>query len=119
MLPLMTDLVQEGLGYTILPSCGVLGLVKEGKVSASPIEGLHITWTVARPLSVGMNVTARLLLDVIFQVVEETITSGAWPMAQLAKTCALETRKISKREEASSKLRAANFRKPNGKGGIA
>ncbi len=116
MLPLMTDLVQEGLGYTILPSCGVLSLVKEGKVSASPVEGLHITWTVARPLSVGMNVTARLLLDVIFQVVEETVTRGAWPMAQLARSCAAETRKISKRKDALSKLRATGLRKPSRKG---
>jgi LysR family nitrogen assimilation transcriptional regulator len=97
MLPLMTDLVREGLGYTILPSCGVLELVNAGKLSASPVEGLKITWTVARPLSVGMNVTARLLLDVIFEVVESTVKSGAWPLAQLAKSCALEARKISKR----------------------
>jgi LysR family nitrogen assimilation transcriptional regulator len=100
MLPLMTDLVQEGLGYTILPSCGIFELVKAGKLSASPVEGMEITWTVARPLSVGMNVTARLLLDVIFEVVESTVKSGAWPTAQLAKNCALEVRKISKRKGA-------------------
>jgi LysR family nitrogen assimilation transcriptional regulator len=111
MLPLLTDLVQEGLGFTILPSCGVLRLVNEGKLSASPVEGLQITWTVARPLSVGMALSARLLLDVIFQVVEETVKSGAWPMAQLAKDCALEARKISKRNEASSNLHVLNVRK--------
>jgi LysR family nitrogen assimilation transcriptional regulator len=37
-LPLMTDLVAHGLGYTVLPSCSVLGPVKAGKLNASPLE---------------------------------------------------------------------------------
>ena len=48
-LPLMTDLVIAGLGYTVLPACGVRDLVQAGLVSASPIADLFITWLVARP----------------------------------------------------------------------
>lgn len=44
ILPLMTDLVSAGLGYTVLPACGVRSLLKQGQIIASPITGLFITW---------------------------------------------------------------------------
>ena len=66
MLPLMTDLVINGHGFTVLPSCGVYSLIKAGRLSASPITGLQITWTIARPINRSLSVAARLLLSTIF-----------------------------------------------------
>jgi LysR family nitrogen assimilation transcriptional regulator len=81
-LPLMTDLVEAGLGYTILPSCGALSLVNSGRLSASPLQGLDITWTIARSGNRVLSVSAELLLALIRDVVAELAGSASWPMAR-------------------------------------
>jgi LysR family transcriptional regulator, nitrogen assimilation regulatory protein len=80
-LPLMTDLVAAGIGYTVLPSCSVISSVDAGEFSASPLAGLTITWTVARPMNRKLSVAARLLLDVILGVSRSLIDSGTWALA--------------------------------------
>jgi LysR family nitrogen assimilation transcriptional regulator len=92
-LPLMTDLVAQGLGYTVLPSCGVYSLVKAGRLSASPLAGLRITWMVARPMNRSLSVAARLLHDIIIQVVDDLVTSGAWPLAEVTRDGSKAARK--------------------------
>jgi LysR family nitrogen assimilation transcriptional regulator len=82
-LPLMTDLVAQGLGYTVLPLSGVLSLVRAGHLSASPIAGLRITWTIARPKNRKLGVAARLMMNVIFSVVRDLVESSAWPLAEV------------------------------------
>lgn len=86
-LPLMTDLVARGLGFTVLPSCSVLGLVKAGQLSASPLAGLRITWTVARPANRNLSIAGQGLLDTIFRTTLALVEQGAWPLAQLEKDC--------------------------------
>jgi LysR family nitrogen assimilation transcriptional regulator len=86
-LPLMTDLVARGLGFTVLPSCGVLGLVKAGQLSASPLAGLRITWTIARSANRNLSIAGRLLLDIIFRTTFEFLGRGAWPLARIEKDC--------------------------------
>ncbi len=87
-LPLMTDLVKQGLGYTVLPSCSVLSLVKAGQLSASPLGALQITWTIAYPSNRGVSVAAQLLLKIIQRTVDALIENGEWPLAQLERDCA-------------------------------
>jgi LysR family nitrogen assimilation transcriptional regulator len=86
-LPLMTDLVERGLGFTVLPSCSVLGLVKAGRLSASRLAGLRITWTVARPANRNLSVAGRLLLEIIFRTTFDLVEQGSWPLAQIEKDC--------------------------------
>lgn len=81
-LPLITDLVTQGLGYTVLPSCGVYSLVKSGHLSASPLVGLRITWMIARPIDRSLSVAARLLQDIIYRVVQNIVETGGWPLAE-------------------------------------
>jgi LysR family transcriptional regulator, nitrogen assimilation regulatory protein len=83
MLPLMTDLVINGHGFTVLPSCGVYSLIKAGRISASPITGLQITWAIARPINRSLSVAARLFLGTIFQVAYELVENGGWPLAEI------------------------------------
>jgi LysR family nitrogen assimilation transcriptional regulator len=77
-LPLMTDLVEAGLGYTILPSCGVRDLVRSGKIAARPIAGFAITWLLAKPKSRSLNVTAERFCDVLHELARETVAKGVW-----------------------------------------
>lgn len=92
-LPLMTDLVAQGLGYTVLPSCGVFSLVKAGRLSASPLEGLRITWMVARPVNRSLSVAARLMHDIVFRVVHDLVETGAWPLATIEPGCSAAVRR--------------------------
>jgi DNA-binding transcriptional LysR family regulator len=41
-LPLMTDLVTAGLGYTVLPLRGVRDPLRQGRASASPVIDLFV-----------------------------------------------------------------------------
>jgi LysR family nitrogen assimilation transcriptional regulator len=92
-LPLMTDLVAQGLGYTVLPSCSVVARVQAGDVSASPIEGLRITWTVARPMNRSLNVAAGLMLRTVLETVNSLVENGTWSLATLAPDCRAAARK--------------------------
>jgi LysR family nitrogen assimilation transcriptional regulator len=77
-LPLMTDLVTAGLGYTVLPTCGVRALLKERAISASPIEGLSITWLVAKPASRPLNLAGQRFYDAICAASQEQVRLGLW-----------------------------------------
>jgi LysR family nitrogen assimilation transcriptional regulator len=77
-LPLMTDLVIAGLGYTVLPACGVRHLVKQGQVSASPIADLSITWLVARPKTRSLGVAAERFHDMLCEFARKQVRDGVW-----------------------------------------
>jgi LysR family transcriptional regulator, nitrogen assimilation regulatory protein len=122
MLPLMTDLVMNGHGFTVLPSCGVYSLVKAGRLSASPIKGLRITWTIARPMNRSLSIAARLLLGIIHRVAHELVESGAWPLAEIernggmrsrAPTAATPSRKQDALRETAAKPRRGSQRRAN------
>ncbi len=88
-LPLMTDLVAQGLGYTLLPSCSVLALVHAGMLSASPVSGIRgITWMIARPSNRGLSAAAKVLLEMITATAQDLIAAGRWPMARALGTSA-------------------------------
>jgi len=83
-LPLMTDLVLAGLGYTVLPSCGVRALVKERKLSFRRISGFNITWLIARPKSRSLSFAADLFCDLLHEMAREKIAERVWsPPADL------------------------------------
>ena len=77
-LPLITDLVRAGLGYTVLPSCGVRALTKSGQVSAKPIAGLSITWLMAIPRSRSLSFAAERFCEMLRLISREQIDKGIW-----------------------------------------
>ena len=77
-LPLMTDLVIAGLGYTVLPLCGVRALLKQGQLSASPIADLAITWMVARPKARTLGVAAERFYDMLCELGRKQVRDGIW-----------------------------------------
>jgi LysR family nitrogen assimilation transcriptional regulator len=77
-LPLMTDLVAEGLGYTVLPACGVTALLTSGRVSASPLAGFYITWMVAKPNGRSLGVAAERFAEMLFTMARQKIRAKVW-----------------------------------------
>jgi LysR family nitrogen assimilation transcriptional regulator len=77
-LPLMTDLVRAGLGYTVLPSCGVRALAKAKQVVAKPISGFSITWLIAKPKSRSLSFAAERFRDMLHSAARDQIARGTW-----------------------------------------
>jgi LysR family nitrogen assimilation transcriptional regulator len=77
-LPLMTDLVTAGLGYTVLPACGVRTLLAQKKIAASPINDLFITWLVARPKARSLGVAAERFYDMLCELGRAQVRDGIW-----------------------------------------
>ena len=84
-LPLMTDLVRAGLGYTVLPSCGVRTLAKSGQVSAKPIAGFSITWLMAKPKSRPLSFAAGRFCEMLRIISREQIDKGIWTLPRAWK----------------------------------
>jgi LysR family transcriptional regulator, nitrogen assimilation regulatory protein len=80
-LPLMTDLVTAGLGYTVLPMCGVRSLLKQGALSASPIADISITWLVARPKTRTLGVAAERFYEMLCEHGRKQVRDGIWEVA--------------------------------------
>ena len=97
MLPLLYDLVIQGHGYTVLPSCGVFPLIQSGRLSGSPLSGLRITWSIARPANRSLTMAGRKLVDVVLQVAKEKITSGSWALAEISGVSGADIRKAQKK----------------------
>lgn len=69
---LMFELIEDGFGYTVLPSSGVLSRVARGQVTASPIEDLRITWQIATARTRPLTFAARRLVGIVR---EESLSS--------------------------------------------
>jgi LysR family nitrogen assimilation transcriptional regulator len=80
-LPLMTDLVTAGLGYTVLPACGVRTLLAQHKITASPVSDLFITWLVARPKTRSLGVAAERFYDMLCELGRKQVHDGIWESA--------------------------------------
>ena len=80
-LPLMTDLVTAGLGYTVLPLCGARELARRGEVSISPVADLFITWLVARPKGRTLGVAAERFHDMLCEFGRKLVHKGVWQEA--------------------------------------
>lgn len=86
-LPLMTDLVIAGLGYTVLPSCGVRALLQAREVSARPIAGFYITWLVAQSKSRPLSFPAIQFRDMLRTIAQDQVVKGIWdPPAEALAT---------------------------------
>ena len=80
-LPLMTDLVVAGLGYTVLPACGARALLAQKAVTASPISDLFITWLAARPKARSLGAAAERFYTMVCDVGRKQVRDGIWEAA--------------------------------------
>jgi len=79
---LMMDLIDRGLGYTILPYCAVEHLVRAGTVSAARIKKLEISWVVATSGERHVSTATRVFVDLITNEARRLVTTGEWKLAR-------------------------------------
>jgi LysR family nitrogen assimilation transcriptional regulator len=82
MSSLILDLVQRGIGWSILPYCGVDHMLREGLVSAAPLRGVTFSWVVATSRERRVNQAVRLLADVIVAVARRAVLARRWKTAR-------------------------------------
>lgn len=86
-LSLCMALVKEDLGFTVMPYCALHENPAMKALSAAPIEGLHVTWSInvsrARRHSASVRQTASTLRTRMLSLARE----GGWAFAQV---CAQE-----------------------------
>jgi len=80
---LMLDLVQQGLGYAILPYCAAHEPLNAGLVSVSPIENLHMSWNIAFSKERSLSTAARSLYALLSSEAEQLVLQQQWPTAVL------------------------------------
>ena len=86
----MKKYIAKGLACTILPWASVQDEVENKTIMIRPIEGVKMARNIElnlpldRPASVAIEVTSRLLIEVI----QELITSGSWRYASLVEDLA-------------------------------
>lgn len=78
---LLIDLVNEGAGAGIVPSCAI-ALRKAGNFRATPINGLHSLWTIATSSERTGSASVTQLSAMISHHVAESINNGVWPTAR-------------------------------------
>jgi LysR family transcriptional regulator, nitrogen assimilation regulatory protein len=77
---LLIDLVQEGAGAGIVPTCAVASKIP-GNFRITPINGLQSSWTIATSNERSGSASVAQLSAMITQHVWESINSGVWPTA--------------------------------------
>lgn len=80
---LMFELIDQGLGYTVLPSSGIVSQMAKGTIKAAPINGQHITWQIATARSRALTRAARRLVTIIREEAVIALQSETLPTARL------------------------------------
>lgn len=77
-LALILELVRLGLGHALLPRCAVQEEAAAGRVSAVPLQGMNVVWTLATNRRRRASPSVRLLERLIQEAASERIERGEW-----------------------------------------
>jgi LysR family nitrogen assimilation transcriptional regulator len=80
----MVDLVAQGVGCSVLPYCAADSGLRHGRLSAAPIAGLRVAWTMIYSRERGLSPAGVLVRALLQEMVRSRITADGWPGATLA-----------------------------------
>lgn len=63
------DAVEAGLGFSVLSRYAVARAMAARRVSATPVDGLSVSWCFVHPRDTGLPMAGRLLLDALRAIV--------------------------------------------------
>ncbi|MBC7781437.1 MAG: LysR family transcriptional regulator [Proteobacteria bacterium] len=82
-VPLLLDLVQAGLGYTVLPSCAVQEQLQARQLTASPIRACWIDWVLVRSRERVPTAASQAIMTLLEATFVSAAGSGTWRTARL------------------------------------
>lgn len=74
-----TALVAAGAGYSVLSYAALANDVAAGRLSAAPIEGLRITWTLVHSKERSLGLAAEKLVETLLEVTARASKNRRWP----------------------------------------
>lgn len=75
------ELVENGLGWAVLPYCAIQLSLARKRVAASRITGLDVTWSLVYSRDRCLSVPAEALRNLLSAIADERIAGGCWPGA--------------------------------------
>lgn len=83
---IMLGCISPGSLHTILPYSAVHGALAAGRVSAAPIDGLHIDWSFVYARNFGLSLAARSFRNLVFELADQAVADGQWRLSRLPNT---------------------------------
>ncbi|MGD9943532.1 MAG: LysR family transcriptional regulator [Burkholderiaceae bacterium] len=80
---LMLDMAIRGLGYTVLPYCAIDEVLRAGRVTASPVSGLRISWVLAHSRELPLSPAAREFVRIVRERVASLVAQRRWQTASI------------------------------------
>jgi len=80
----MLDLVEAGVGSTVLPYCAAAERLQAGTVTGAPVRGLNVGWTVIHSRERGLSTAASVVQALLFELAQDRVTAGRWATAKLS-----------------------------------
>jgi LysR family nitrogen assimilation transcriptional regulator len=74
-LPLMLELVERGVGYTLLPKSGVAA---GSRIALAPLRGMAVTWTLAVNRERAQRPAVRAFVEMIRAQASALLAQGIW-----------------------------------------
>jgi LysR family transcriptional regulator, nitrogen assimilation regulatory protein len=75
---LLCELAAQGEAFTVLPYSAIGIALRDGRLSAAPIENMYLTWTMITPSDRSQTLVGRKLRETIFEIAHERISEGSW-----------------------------------------
>ena len=75
---LLCELAAQGQGFSVLPYCAISAAFAAGRVSAAPVTGLSVTWTLVSSRERSQTLAGRKLRELIIEIARRQIAAGAW-----------------------------------------
>lgn len=82
-LPLCLSLVREGLGFTAMPYCALHENPVMESLTAAPIEGLSVTWSLNVSQARRHTASVRQIASQLKRTMLDLVRQGHWPFAEV------------------------------------
>lgn len=95
-LSLCFELTRRGLGFTVMPYCAIhkhIGTVDN--LAASPIQSLHVTWSLYVNRSREHSVAVRSLTYMLINFIAERVETQEWPLTDFLYRSKTASRRTS------------------------
>jgi LysR family transcriptional regulator, nitrogen assimilation regulatory protein len=82
-LQMALDLIDTTGSFSVFPYCAIEIALRENRITASPIDKLHISWAVATAKDRPLTAAAQLFIDRVVGECRRRVDAGEWRTAVL------------------------------------
>ena len=75
---LLCELAAQGQGFSVLPYSAISAAFADGRVSATPVTGLSVSWTLVSSRERSQTLAGHKLRELIVEIARRQIAAGAW-----------------------------------------